>query len=250
MAIRMMRRSRDFVTRGVCSARLRAMAKSGHPIEVHLLIVPTYESGAVLFSYLAFPEPEAEARRADVHAALCHLALRATGDEDSDWLWTPTPIKPGYALMREAEVQRATRTMDRRLRERLDAAIVAKPFLEEVAPGQQPRLPPGVDKPTLAALGKYVLFRSRATVDVSDVRNFHARVWQASLPVIHLAVALNVLFERTLAAGMGKLAVHDLIRSREAVEFLIRTATELEPIILANPRFGIGHNQLIRFRLV
>ena len=225
------------------------------PIDEHFVGIPLssasiYESGAVLFSYLAFPEPEAEARRADVHAALCHLALRATGDEDSDWLWTPTPIKPGYALMREAEVQRATRTMDRRLRERLDAAIVAKPFLEEVAPGQQPRLPPGVDKPTLAALGKYVLFRSRATVDVSDVRNFHARVWQASLPVIHLAVALNVLFERTLAAGMGKLAVHDLIRSREAVEFLTRTATELEPIILANPRFGIGYDQLIRFRLV
>jgi len=225
------------------------MTESGQTIGVRLSIAPTYESGAVLFSYLAFPEPEAVARRADVHAALCHLALRATGDEYPDWLWTPTPIKPGYALMREAEVQRATRTMDRRLRERLDAAIVAKPLLEEVAPDQPPRLPPGINKATLAALGEYMLFRNRATVDVSDVRNFHARVWQASLPVIHLAVALNVLFERTLAAGMGKLAVHDLVRSREAVEFLTRTATELEPIILANPRFGIGANQLVRFRL-
>lgn len=218
-------------------------------IRIPLSCAPAYEAGAVLFSYLAFPEPEAEAQRADVHAALCHLTLRATGDDDTDWLWAPTLIKPGYALMREAEVERATRSIDRRLADRLKASIVAKPFLEEVAQGQLPRLPPGVAKPTLAALGKYVLFRNRASVDVSDVRNFHARVWQASLPVIHLAVALNVLFERTLAISMGKLAIHDLVRSREAVEFLTQTATELEPIILSNPRFGIASDQLVRFRL-
>ena len=225
------------------------MVASKNVIPIRVSVVSPYESGAVLFTYLAFPEPEADIRRADVYTALCNLALRTTGAEDESWLWTPTLIKPGYALMRETEVQRAVRTMDRRLQARLSAAIVAKALLEEVAPGQSPHLPPGVEKPTLAALGEYVLFRNRTSVDLSDVRNFHARVWQASLPVIHLAVALNVLFERTLAVGIGNLAVHDLVRSREVIEFLTRTATELEPIVLSNPQFGIGADQLVRFRL-
>ena len=168
------------------------MTASGPIFGIRISNDPLYEAGAVLFSCLAFPEPEAEIRRLDAHTALCHLALRATAEADHDWLWTPTPIKPGYALMQQTEVQKAVRTMDRRLRERLDAAIVAKPFLQEVAPGQQTRLPPGVGKPTLAALGEYVLFRNRATVDVSDVRNFHGRVWQASLPVIHCRATIRV----------------------------------------------------------
>jgi hypothetical protein len=224
------------------------MAEATHTINVQLSTAPTYECGAVLFSYLAFPEDAAEARRADVHAALCHLALRATGDEDTSWLWTPALIKPGYALMREDDVKRAVRTMDSRLRDRLGAAIVAKALLEELAPDQQPRLPPGVDRPSIAALNEYVMFRSRENSDHGDVRNFHTRVWRATLPVIHVAVALNVLFERTLAAGMGTLAVHDLVRSPEALAFLLQAATDLEHVILANPRFGISAKQLIRFR--
>lgn len=219
-------------------------------VGVRLSGSPTYEAGALLFSYLAFPELEADARRAEVHAALCNLALRATGDDNESWLWTPTTMKPGYALMREPTVQRGVRTMDRRLRDRLDAAIVAKPLLEEAPSGQRPRFPPGVKALSLAALGGYVMFRNRDNHDQGDVRNFHSRVWQPSLPVIHLAVALNVLFERTLVSGMSKLAVHDLVRSSEAIEFLTHTATELEPMILANPRFGISADRLVRFRAV
>lgn len=224
-------------------------AKSEHGVGVPLSSGAVYEAGAVLFSYLAFPEAGAEARRADVQAALYHLALRATGAEEPDWLWTPSLIKPGYALMRDAEVERATRTMDRRLRDRLDAAIVAKPLLEEVPPGGRPRLPPGVERPSIAALGEYVMFRSRENTDRGDPKNFHARTWQTGLPVIHLAVALNLLFERTLETGMGTLAVHDLVRSREAIEFLTRTAVNLESVILGNLHFGIAPDRLIRFRL-
>lgn len=145
------------------------MLHSAPNIGVPLSTGPTYEAGAVLFSYLAFPDEDAEARRADVHAALCHRALRAMGAEDQNWLWTPSSIKPGYALMRAAAVQRAVTPMDRRLVDRLKAALMAKPLLEEVAIDQHPRMPPGVQKPTLAALGRYILFRDRATVDVSDV---------------------------------------------------------------------------------
>jgi hypothetical protein len=218
-------------------------------INIPISSLPTYECGAILFSYLAFPEPDAEARRAQVHAALCHLGLQAIGQDDPDGRWLPQLIKPGYALLRESDVRAAVKTMDRRLRDRLDAAIVAKPFLEQTTTGLTPTLPPGVNQLSIEGMAKYVLFRAKSDTDRGDVKNFHARVWRQSLPVIHLAVALNTLFERTIPAGLGKLAIHDLIRSPEAIEFLVETAQPLEPIFPRISKFGLDEDTLIRFRL-
>jgi hypothetical protein len=193
--------------------------------------------------------PDADAQRADLHAALCHLALRAAANEDEHQLWSPQQLKPSYALLSESEVRVATRTVDRRLRDRLDAAIVAKPFLEQAATGQPPRLPPGVEKLSLARMAEYLLFRDKPDHDRGDVKNFHARVWQPSLPVLHLAIALNLLFERTRPVGLDKLAVHDLIRSPEAIRFLVETAQSLEPLLTQIPVLGLHETPLLRFRL-
>jgi hypothetical protein len=51
-----------------------------------------------------------------------------------------------------------------------------------------------------------LLFRGKADHDRGDVKNFHARVWRPSLPVLHLAIALNLLFDHTRPAGLDKLA--------------------------------------------
>lgn len=67
--------------------------------------------------------------------------------------------------------------------------------------------------------------------------------------MIHLAVALNVLFERTKPAGLEKLAVHDLIRSPEAIEFLVETAQPLGPTFPQITKLGISDDTLLRFRL-
>jgi len=218
-------------------------------INIPLSSLPMYECGAILFTYLAFPEPGAEEARGTAHAALCHLALRAISQDDPSGRWAPQIIKPGYALLTESDVRTALRTMDRRLSDRLKAAIVAKPFLEQATNGQAPRLPPGVDHLSIENMAEYLLFRAKENADVGDVKNFHARVWRASLPVIHLAVALNVLFECTKPAGLEKLAVHDLIRSPEAIEFLVETAQPLESIFPQITKLGISDDTLLRFRL-
>lgn len=217
-------------------------------ISICLSGLPHYECGALLFSYLAFPEPGAEDTRADVHASLCHLALKAITQDDPDGQWTPAVIKPGYALLSESKVRTSLRTMDRRLRDRLDAATVAKPFLEQATTGKTPRLPAGVDSLTLTSMAEYLMFRTKPNADGGDLKNFHARVWKPSLPVIHLAVALNVLFERTNEASLGTLAIHDLIRSPEVIRFLLETAEPLEPLFQEIAALGVPENTLVRFR--
>ena len=215
-------------------------SESPSAVGIPLSNLPHYECGAILFSRPAFPEPDADSDLARLHASLCHLALRAIADGDEQWRWSPQLIKPGYALLSESEVRTASRTVDRRLRDRLQAAIVAKPFLEQATTGQPPTLPSGVEKLSLNSMAKYLLFRGKSDHDYGDVRNLHARVWRPSLPVIRLAVALNVLFERTKPAGPDKLGIHDLIRSREAIEFLVETAQSLEGLVTQIPALGIS----------
>ena len=110
-------------------------------INIPLSSFPMYACGAILFSYLAFPEPDAKESRAEVHAALCHVAIRAISQDEPDGQWSPEIIKPGYALLTESDVRTALRTVDRRLGDRLKAAIVAKLFLEQATTGQAPRPP-------------------------------------------------------------------------------------------------------------
>jgi hypothetical protein len=125
---------------------------------------------------------------------------------------------------------------------------MAKPFLEHATTGRDPKLPPGVAQASLNSMADYVQFRAKLVPDRGDVKNFHARVWRPSLPVIHLAVALNHLFERTIPAGLTKLTVSDLMRSPEALQFLVDTAQSLEPILPTISRFNIGNETLIKFR--
>ena len=210
---------------------------------------PIYECGAMLFAYLASPAPDEDPQRADLDAALCHLALRAAANENEHQLWSPQQLKPGYALLSESEVRVATRTVNRRLHDRLQAAIIDKPFLEQAQTGQPPRLPPGGEKLSLANMAEYLLFRDKPDHDRGDVRNFHARIWRPSLPVLHLAIALNLLFERTRPVGLDKLAVHDLIRSREAIQFLVETAQSLETLLTQIPALGLNKTPLLPFWL-
>jgi hypothetical protein len=83
-------------------------------IAIRLSSLPVYECGATLFTYLAFPEPGMDDRRAEAHAALCHLALRAMVQDDPAALWTPQLVKLGYALHTENQARLAAKTIDRR----------------------------------------------------------------------------------------------------------------------------------------
>jgi hypothetical protein len=216
-------------------------------ISIPLSSLPPYECGAILFSYLAFPDPVADLQRSKAHAALCSLALRANAADDGTF--APHLVKPGYLLLREGDIRAALRSVDRRMKDRLSSAIIAKPFLEQATTGRPPRLPPEVSNLSLSTMAEYVMFHGKADHDRGDIKNFHARVLRPSLPVIHLAVALNLVFERTKPAGLMKFGIYDLIRSPEAIRFLIETAQPLEVIFMKISRLGIGKDTLLRFRL-
>jgi hypothetical protein len=110
----------------------------------------------------------------------------------------PQLIKPGYALLLESEVRTASRTVDRRLRDRLQAAIVVKPFLEQATTAQPPTLPPEVQKLSLEHMAKYLLFRDKSDHDHGDVKNLHARVQRSSLDAstIEFNAALRTIVRR------------------------------------------------------
>ena len=231
-----------------------SQAKRPPEISVCLSGLPTYEAGAVLFTYLAFPEPgdDAEDQRATVHAALCHLALHAISQEHDSASWAPQILKPNYALMTESEVRTALRTFDRRLHDRAQAALMVKPFLEEAVTGASPSLPAGVKRLSLAAMAEWLTLRGKdeaAVWDRADTKNFLARVWRPSIPVLHIALGLNLLHERTHAAGIEKLAIHDLIRSPEAIAFILEQAIPLETLLPQIPHLGIPERELLRLRL-
>lgn len=225
---------------------------SSQEINICLSQLPTYEAGAVLFSWLAFPEAEdgAEERRGEVHAALCNRLLHAMAEADDTWKWSPQLIKPGYALLPEEAVRTATKTMDRRLRDRLNAAVVVKPYLQHAATGEAPRLPPGVKRLSLSSMADFVQTRTDRGPGSAETKNFHGRVWQASQPVIHLAAALDALFDEYLKmGGIGKLSIYDLLLHPECIEFLVKGAQYYEKLLLGHPEPHISNAKLIQFRL-
>src|SRR4051812_19738083 len=109
---------------------------SVHWIDFDKLTV--YEAGALLVTLLAYPDG-AEDLRSQVHASLCACTLRAMGESDIDWAISPQALKPIYLLQTEKEIKRSFRQIKRRLRDRMVAARMAYPFLQEVHQGEPPK---------------------------------------------------------------------------------------------------------------
>ncbi|MBB5374486.1 hypothetical protein [Acidocella aromatica] len=221
-------------------------------IGIRLSGLPTYEAGAVLFTYLAFPESgdEAEEQRAWAHAALCHLALQAIAAEDEAASWAPQVVKPAYPLLTESECQAALRTYEGRYHDRLRAAIIAKPFIEKALNGAPPRLPPGVTKLTLTALAEWRDKLDKPDSEAPDPKNFLTRVWRPSLPVLPAALGLNIVYTHLRRGGLATLPpVYQLLRSPEILKCIVETAQALEATVLSIPKFQIPPERLLRFRL-
>jgi hypothetical protein len=177
-----------------------------------------YEAGALVVTLLAYPE-ENEELRDRVHTSLCACALRATGENDPEWANSPQTLKPIYLLQRERDINRGLRQLKRRLRDRMVAARMAYPFLQQASCGEVPKLPAGVKRLSINAMSELVL----EDAGQSDPENVETRVWKPSLPVIHLATAvhgfLHLLDDATGPPSLGSLILH-----RDVIEYVIRNA--------------------------
>jgi hypothetical protein len=202
-----------------------------------------HECGATLVTLLAIPRDDAEdSTRAALHASLCSLVLRAKFEESEEI--PPRLMKPIHAFRELKVIGRNLRTLKRRLRDRMVAARMVIPFLQEVDSGQPPRLPKGVKRFSLHEMSGLVL----ADAGQSETKNVETRIWRPSLPVIHLAAATQILLD--IGARNGRpLHIGDLLTSRRVIEAIIQEARRYETLIERITRVRIDAGTLIRVRL-
>jgi hypothetical protein len=202
-----------------------------------------YEIGASLLTRLAFPgKQESEERLSRVYTSLCAYALRAKYETDGEWLVSPQPIKPIYPLRPQWDIDRDLRTFERRLRHRMIAARMAIGFLKEVVTGKVPNLP-GLERMSINQMALLVLADSGDT----EPENVESRIWRPSLPVIHLATAIQLLLH-LVEPKTGRLGLEALLLERKAIELVVRTA-EYHRSVIAQSRLRIDPEELISVRL-
>jgi hypothetical protein len=199
-----------------------------------------YEAGALLVTLLAFPE-QSEETHSEVHASLCAHALRVKCTMDPDWAIPSQPMKPIYALRRQDDNDHFLRTLERRMRDRMIAGRMAIGFLKEALTGE---VPPGLKRLSINELAQLAL----DDVGYTEPENVETRVWRPSLPVIHLASALQ-LMAHLADPVIGSIGLESLLLARNVIELLIRTAEYHEALITQSRHLRVAPESLIRLRL-
>ena len=78
----------------------------------------------------------------------------------------------------------------------------------------------------------------------TEPENVEARIWRPSLPIIHVAAAIQVLLQANPSIHTG-----DLVTNRPLIEWVIRTAEEYEHLFARSRYRGIDAGKLIKIRL-
>jgi len=198
----------------------------------------------MLVTLLAYPG-DSEETRGRVHASLCTHALRVKCEIEPDWAIAPQPIRPIYALRGQRDLNRDLRTIERRLRDRMVAGRMAIAFLKEALPGHVLKLPLGAKRLSINQLAELVLDDTRFT----EPENVETRIWRRSLPVIHLASAVQVYLQFA-ESETGLIVLEALLLNRKAIELVIRTAEYHEAVLARSRHLRVDPEGLIRIRLV
>jgi hypothetical protein len=227
---------------------LSILSKAFLPVRARAVVIrwidfkclEVYEAGAMLVTLLACPV-ESEETRSRVHASLCTRAIRAKCLIEPDWATSAQSIKPIYALRAQPDINRDLLTLERRLRDRAVAGRMVIAFLKETLTGE---IPPAINRLSLNELAKFVLDDTGFT----NADNVETRIWRPSLPVIHLASAVQVLLF-IAEPEVGPIGLEALLLSREVIELVIRTAEYHETVIAQSRRLRVDPERLIRIRL-
>ena len=203
-----------------------------------------HECGATLVVLLAYPGDDNEdIARANLHASLCALALRARFEGSPDEL-APQLMKPIHAFRTDEKTSRDLKTLMRRLRDRMIAARMAIGFLQ-LAAGKQPKLPAGIQRLSINQLSELVLEEA----EQAEPENVEARIWRPSLPVIHLAAATAVMIDVAERNGFGRFGVGELLTSRPLIEAIVREAQIYETLMSQSSHFSKNPKNFIRLRI-
>jgi hypothetical protein len=202
--------------------------------------IEVFEAGASLLTLLAYPGENCEHKRDELHISLCALGIRAIYPLDAETAIRRQAIKPIYAFRTEREIKRDLRTLYRRHRDRMIAGRMAIAFLKK-ANGITPKLPGGYERLSINRISGLVAEDAGYT----EPENVETRIWRPSLPVIHLAAAIQILLNESPIP----IEAPDLMQHRSLIEWVVRAAEEFEALFARSSYRGIDASKLIKVRL-
>jgi hypothetical protein len=202
-----------------------------------------FEIGAWLMAILAFPGAGEHDLRQAAAEALCAGCVRVTVAADPQTAEHCRGNYPLYSSIDQREEKRRLRTLENRLRRRMVAAKMSLAFIEEGITGEPAKLPEGMTGLNIDALSRLVQPETKE----SDPQNLENRVWRESLPVIHLAAAMQWLL-RYLEGEGGNIDTGYRMDNGPMHSVVIAIAERYEPLVLADRRFGAIAEKMIRVR--
>lgn len=127
-----------------------------------------------------------------------------------------------------------------RLNQRMRVARMFRAHVKEKIEGALPALPSDLDRYSINALSRYV-----SRDDEDEAHNFDRRWLKPTLPVLHLAIAFDLI--GTLRFGAVQ-AVPFSVHDDEFIHSVLQTSVWLEPFAINNPICNADAASLIRLR--
>lgn len=204
-----------------------------------------YEIGAAVLALVAHPDDKDSETRSELEAALCREAIYAHALADAGWAQKHQNIKPAYLMIDPKKGDQLLLDVNNRLRDRLQAARWFRPFLHLAEHGVAPPLPEGVKRLNKSQIIEY----TSADSTVKNTDNFRKRIVEPSLPIIHLASALEFIIHHLEKIGFEKITYRHVLFHPEAPIELVRHAERIESVLPNLEGTLKIPNDLIRLRL-
>jgi hypothetical protein len=210
--------------------------------------MPQFEAGAIILALTACPDLEQDQGRklADLQASLCALFLRGIHAANPQDAYRPQLMKPAYAFRDERQIERDWKNFKRRIDDRMIAARMVIPFLQEAFTNRMPDLK-GIQGRGLS-LNRVATLVS-GTERVTGPENIETRIWRPSRSVIHLAAAIELLGKELKRTRGYELTVFDIMLHRSIIEWIVLSAAEIESLIDKSERLRVKREDLIQLRL-
>ena len=202
---------------------------------------PDPETGARYFAALAFPGLNDEQAR-----------INAVRGWTGDYLYEANKVDKSsdpfedqrlnqFLQMSPAWCKARVRTGMRRLRDRSHAARAVRPWVRDLLNRPHPPVP-GIRKFTQRQIALYL---SRNDPECSA--NFQHRVWRPTRPVLHLAIAYDLILSNF---GDERREYFCDLASVATIDFLVMIAELIRPQLLSDPRFGINEREQLQLEWV
>ena len=209
-------------------------------------VLPGFMSGVLVCCTLAWPTIDEIATfhrvAREMESDVVRKTLKSSPDMIAD-LRENWPQQDWDLLENLARSKRRTSfgTLQKRLRQRGAAARMGNGLAHQELFGIPAVLPPEMTGISIDQLSKLV--RSETTLAHSEDVEKH--VWRASLPVIHLAMAAELI--QRVRCSEGGIEDFDL-QDVEFFEAVVRLGEILEPIVAAHAKFNIWSAEQARVR--